>query len=75
MRRRLRKLTGTILLLVFLGIYAATAMLVAQSEPVHQAAGWVQALFFGVVGLAWVLPLLPLITWMERPDAGEATPN
>ncbi len=71
MRRRLRKLTGTVLLLSFLAVYATSAMLVAQSEPVHQAPGWVQALFFGIVGLAWVLPLLPLITWMERPDAGE----
>lgn len=75
MRRRVRKLTGTVVLLTFLGIYAATAMLVAQSEPVHRASAWVQALFFGVVGLAWVLPLLPLITWMERPDAGDVTSN
>ena len=75
MRRRLRKLTGTLLLLAFLGVYATTAMLVAQSEPVHQASGWVQALFFGIVGLAWVLPLLPLISWMERPDAGDVTRN
>ena len=72
MRRRIRKLTGTVILLAFLGIYATTAMLVAQSEPVHQAPGWAQALFFGIVGLAWILPLLPLITWMERPDAGDA---
>ena len=68
MRRRLRKLTGTVVLLTFLGVYAAAAMLVAQSEPVHQAPGWAQGLFFGIVGLAWILPLLPLITWMERPD-------
>ena len=71
MRRRLRKLTGTVVLLAFLGVYAASAMLVAQSEPVHRAPGWAQALFFGIVGLAWILPLLPLITWMERPDPGE----
>ena len=68
MRRRLRKLTGTVVLLAFLVVYAAIAMLVAQSEPVHRAPGWAQGLFFGIVGLAWILPLLPLITWMERPD-------
>ena len=28
----------------------------------------IQVIAFVVLGLAWVLPLLPLIRWMERPD-------
>ena len=55
----------------FVCVYAATAMLVAQSEQVHGAPGWAQGLFFGIVGLAWVLPLMPLVAWMERPDADD----
>ncbi len=75
MRRRVRKFIGTIALLAFVAVYATTAMLVAQSEPIHQAPGWVQGLFFGIVGLAWILPLMPLIAWMERPDADETALN
>ena len=74
MRRRVRKFVGTVVLLGFVAVYAATAMLVAQSEQVHAARGWAQGLFFGIVGLAWVLPLLPLVTWMERPDPDQAGP-
>lgn len=71
MRRRVRKFFGAAAMLAFVVVYATAAMLVAQSQPVHQAPGWVQGLFFGIVGLAWILPIMPLIVWMERPDPGE----
>ena len=29
--------------------------------------GW-QMLFYVVTGLGWVLPAMPLIRWMSRPD-------
>ncbi len=75
MNRRTRKFIGATAMLAFVVVYAATAMLVAQAEPIHQAPGWAQGLFFGIVGLAWILPLMPLITWMERPDADEPPPR
>ncbi len=75
MRRRIRKFIGAGVMLGFVGVYAAAAMLVAQSEPIHTLPGWAQAIFFGVVGLAWVLPLMPLLTWMERPDPDDAAPG
>jgi uncharacterized membrane protein YuzA (DUF378 family) len=28
----------------------------------------IQTIFYMVLGLAWVLPVMPLIRWMERPD-------
>lgn len=71
MRRRVRKLVGTVGLLTFVCVYATVVMLVAQSEVVHQAAGWAQGVFFAVAGLAWILPLMPLLAWMERPDPGD----
>ena len=43
-------------------------MVLAEAKPVHDAPGAVQAVFYAIVGLAWILPLMPLITWMERPD-------
>ena len=72
MRRRARKLVGAVAMLAFVGIYATMAMLVAQTDHIRHAPAVPQALFFLVVGLAWILPLMPLIRWMERPDADEA---
>ena len=71
MRRRTRKFFGSAVMLVFVGFYATVAMLVAQSEPIHGLPAWGQTIFFAVVGLAWILPLMPLIAWMERPDPDE----
>ena len=69
MRRRTRKLIGAVAMLAFVGLYATVAMVVAQTDHIRHAPALPQALFFLVVGLAWVLPLMPLIRWMERPDA------
>jgi len=67
MRRRMRKFLGTIFMLVFVCVYALVAMALAQGR-VQDASKLVQLIFYLVVGLAWILPLLPLIRWMERPD-------
>ena len=75
MNRRTRKFLGAAVMLTWVVVYATTAMLVAQAEIIHQAPGWVQGLFFGIVGLAWILPMMPLITWMERPDPEELAPR
>jgi hypothetical protein len=31
----------------------------------HEAPAFVQTLLYIVLGLAWVLPLMPLVRWME----------
>jgi predicted membrane channel-forming protein YqfA (hemolysin III family) len=69
MPRRLRKLIGTVVMIAFVMVYALFAMALADSR-VSQAPEAVRALAYAVLGLAWVLPLLPLIRWMERPDPG-----
>jgi len=28
-----------------------------------------QAVFYVVVGIGWVLPAMPIVSWMSRPDA------
>jgi hypothetical protein len=48
--------------------YALLAMALAQSRPLQEAPALVQSLGYIVLGLAWTLPLMPLIKWMERPD-------
>ncbi len=73
MKRRTRKSIGAAAMLIFVLLYAVCAMVLAEAKPVHDAPGVIQAVFYAVVGLAWILPLMPLITWMERPDADSQT--
>jgi hypothetical protein len=65
--RRTRKFIGTIVTIIFVICYALIAMALAQSRIIQEAPGILQALYYVVLGLAWVLPLMPLIRWMERP--------
>lgn len=67
MRRRTRKLVGTFAMLAFVCAYALIVMVVAQGR-LQDASRVVQGLFYFVAGVGWILPLMPLIRWMERPD-------
>ncbi len=68
MRRRLRKFLGVVATLAFVLTYAPIAVALAQVRPLRDAPGPVRWLAYVVLGLAWVLPMLPLVRWMERPD-------
>ena len=49
-----------------LGLIALWAVIVASmSGPVQRWPILLQALFYLVTGLVWVLPLNPLLRWME----------
>jgi hypothetical protein len=74
MTPRLRKLIGTVGLLVLVIVWALLAMALAQSA-LTDINGFVAAIFYVVAGLGWVLPAMPLIAWMGRPDAGAAKPR
>ena len=63
MPARLRKLIGLFGILVFVTAYAVAASKIAERLPDNLA---VQAVFYIVVGLAWGVPILPLISWMNR---------
>jgi predicted membrane channel-forming protein YqfA (hemolysin III family) len=67
MRQTHRKLVGTVVIIVFVCVYALVAMALAQGR-ITEAPKPVQTIAYIVLGLAWVLPLLPLIKWMERKD-------
>jgi predicted membrane channel-forming protein YqfA (hemolysin III family) len=62
-----RKLVGTVAILIFVCAYALVAMALAQGR-ITDAPKLVQTIAYIALGLAWVLPLLPLIRWMERKD-------
>ena len=67
MRIRTRKLVGTVALLALVTLWALLAMAFAQFA-LCSASGLVAALFYVVAGLGWVLPAMPLVAWMVRPD-------
>ena len=63
MSARFRKLVGLAAILGFLVAYVAAAAKVSDYVPAH---GPWQLVYFALVGTLWGLPLLPLISWMNR---------
>jgi NhaP-type Na+/H+ or K+/H+ antiporter len=68
MSLRTRKFVGTIALLVLVSVWALLAMALAQSV-LTDISGLVAAIFYIVAGLGWVLPAMPLISWMAKPES------
>lgn len=66
-RARYRKLVGTIAILAFVMIYVPLAMALAESRIVD-APHAVRVIAYVALGLVWILPVMPLIRWMEQPD-------
>ena len=67
MRQRTRKFIGTFLLLILVGFYSLLVMGLAASR-MWDVNAWLQALFYLIVGMGWMLPAMPLIKWMQKPD-------
>ncbi|HEY5305673.1 MAG TPA: DUF2842 domain-containing protein [Pseudolabrys sp.] len=67
MQIRARKLIGTVALLVLVCVWGLLAMALAQSVLTN-INGFVAAIYYVVAGLGWVLPAMPLISWMAKPD-------
>ena len=65
---RTRKFLGTFALLALVIVWSLLGMAAAQM-PAIAGSGWLQAIYYVVVGLGWVLPAMPIISWMARPDA------
>ena len=63
---RLRKLIGAVALLTLVMVWALLAMALAQSV-LTDINGVVAALYYVVAGLGWVLPAMPIISWMSGP--------
>ncbi len=63
MNPRIRKLVGTVILLVVLAIYSLLVA-VAASAVLTGSNKFVEMIFYAIAGLAWVLPAGYLIRWM-----------
>ncbi len=67
MRQRVRKLIGTVLMLVLVVVWAIGAMALAQGRVTDLPWAW-QTVSYVLLGTLWVLPAMVLIRWMEKPD-------
>jgi hypothetical protein len=67
MRIRQRKLIGAFALFALVIVWALVAMALAQTV-LTSISGLVAAVYYVIAGLGWVLPAMPLIKWMSRPD-------
>ncbi|MGJ4893106.1 DUF2842 domain-containing protein [Bradyrhizobium sp. HKCCYLR20261] len=64
---RTRKLIGALALLLLAFAWSMMGMVLAQF-PLIANSGWMQAVYYVVVGMGWVLPAMPIVSWMLRPD-------
>jgi hypothetical protein len=63
---RLRKLLGTLALLVLVVVWALVAMVLAQSPAIHDSPV-LSVAYYVIAGIGWVLPAMPIVSWMGRP--------
>jgi hypothetical protein len=64
---RMRKLIGAFALLALVFVWSLAAMAIAQSA-LASVQGVTAGIYYLVAGLGWVIPAIPLIRWMLRPD-------
>ena len=63
MSARARKLVGMVGILTFLLAYVVAVTTLSERVP---KVWWAQVVYFGLAGVLWGMPLLPLISWMNR---------
>ena len=68
MTQRSRKALGILLILgsivIWLSVYTSVYLLFPPDLP-----PWILLGYFVVAGVGWMLPAMPIIRWMSRPDA------
>jgi hypothetical protein len=63
MHPRLKRLIGSILIVILVIVYAVAAMVVAEAK-LAQSSGVVHFAYFLLSGLLWVLPAMAIVKWM-----------
>ena len=66
MNVRLKKLIGSVLIIVIAIIYALVATTIAAAK-LADANAWIHLAYFLLTGLFWVVPAMFIITWMTKP--------
>jgi hypothetical protein len=64
---RIRKLFGAVALFILVIVWALVAMALAQAPAIRDNA-IASIAYYVIVGMGWVLPAMPIVTWMSRKD-------
>ena len=64
---RLRKFFGAIALFILVVVWALVAMALAQSPTIRDNSV-LSVAYYMIAGLGWVLPAMPVVSWMSRRD-------
>jgi hypothetical protein len=64
---RLRKFIGAVALFALVIVWALVAMALAQ-VPLISDNEIASVAYYVIAGMGWVLPALPLVYWMSRPN-------
>lgn len=69
----MRKIVGSLIIVGWMVAYIAVAAVVGDRIALEHWA-W-KALYFPIVGIAWVLPLKPVLRWIHAKDAPRESPD
>lgn len=72
MNVRIKKIIGTVLIVVIAMLYALIATTIASAK-LADSNGWIHMIYFLVTGLLWVVPAMFIINWMSRPPKNQDT--
>jgi len=67
---RSKKLIGTIVILIWLPVYAAIAMRIGVAV-LPEANSVVALLYYAIAGTAWIIPIGLMLPWMSRDRKSE----
>lgn len=73
MQPDMRKLIGSLVIVAWMVAYIAVAGVVGDRIATEHWA-W-KLLYFPIVGLAWVLPVKPLLRWIHARDGPRESPD
>jgi uncharacterized membrane protein YuzA (DUF378 family) len=60
----LRKPLGILLIMALIAVWTIGVLVLSDYvAPLHWS---LQAIFYTIVGIAWIFPMKPLLRWMER---------
>jgi hypothetical protein len=62
---RLRKFIGAVVLFVLVVVWALVAMALAQAPAIRDNT-FLSVAYYVIAGLGWVLPAMPVVSWMSR---------
>ena len=60
---RTRRCVAAVGAIAFLAFYVWAVVAIGDRLP---ASMWIDLVFYGIAGIAWGIPLIPLLSWAER---------